>query len=353
MLKIISTMTLIDKLNALIPSRFRSAIIHFSVWVTLFTILYSYGAMMGRDFNAFFLIPNAIYVLLFYLNYSVLVEKLLFRGRVWGYVLAIVVIFTALFFLMDTLSEIADKYITDTPQRPERHNILGHVLFSILVLAPSLSIKMTIKWFDAQKRIQESERMRTEMELTSLKNQLNPHFLFNSLNNIYALIAFNPKVAQSSLMNVCDLLRYQLYDSDYAEVELEKEVQFIENYSNLMRLRLTDSVCVEVDLPTNCEGTKVAPLLFISLVENAFKHGVDSEKESHINIRMTVVGSVIRFVCRNSYHPKTAQDLSGSGIGLVNLVRRLELIYPHSHTYDVKQIDNEYITTLIINTKRK
>ncbi len=344
-------MKLLDKLNTFIPVKYRTAILHISIWVTLFTVIFSYGTMMGRDFNLAALVPNILYVSLFYLNYSLLVEKLLFNRRVWAYVLCNIIVFTLVYFLMRELGEFVTNFTEDPPRQfnPRRH-FGGHILFSILVIAPSLSVKMTTKWFDTQKKINESEMMRKEMELASLKNQLNPHFLFNALNNIYALIAFQPKTAQSSLLNVCDLLRYQLYESDLPKVELENEVKFLENYSKLMKLRISDSVRINIDLPSNIIGVRVAPLLFISLVENAFKHGVSNEDESFIDIKLTVVESEIIFICKNSNYPKTQDDRSGSGIGLVNLRRRLELIYPHSHSYKINSNEKYYEAVLIINT---
>ncbi len=346
-------MKFVEIINRLLPRRLRGFLVHISVWAALFALMHSYGTMMGREFNILIIIPNLIYISLFYLNYSVLIERLLFKGRVWGYILTNVAIFTALFFVMDELGDFIDKRIDRVdPQRGEfGQSVFGHVFFSVLVIAPSLSIKMTAKWLDSREKIRESESMRVEMELSALKNQLNPHFLFNSLNSVYALISLNPSVAQSSLMSVCDLLRYQLYDSNYPQVALDKEIEFINNYCKLMRVRLGDSVNITVDLPQSTDGVRVAPLLFISLVENAFKHGVDADKQSYINIKMTLIGGIIRLTCTNSNYPKTSQDRSGSGIGLVNLQRRLELIYPHTHTYDVKVLDDSYIVTLIINTQ--
>ncbi len=341
----------------MLPKGLQSVIIHCSVWVILLAIMHAYGSMVGREFNLLIIVPNLAYISLFYFNYSLLIEKLLFRRKITAYILVNIVVFTLMFYAMHELGELMDSYVQkeydfEPKREPLRHSIVGYIFFSILVVAPALSIKMTRKWLDAQQKIRESERMRVEMELASLKNQLNPHFLFNSLNNIYALISFNPSVAQSSLLSVCDLLRYQLYDSDYKVVELEKEVRFIGSYCDLMCLRFGDGVKVTVDLPKNTAGIKVAPLLFISLVENAFKHGVDSQEECYINIRMSIMEGQILFVCSNSNHPKSAQDRSGSGIGLANLVRRLDLIYPHGYSYDVNRTDNDYIVTLIINTQQ-
>ncbi len=347
-------MKFVEIINRLLPRRLRGFLVHTSIWAALFALMHSYGTMMGKEFNILIIIPNLVYISLFYLNYSVLIERLLFKGRVWGYILTNVAIFTALFFVMGELGDFIDKRIDHVdPQRGDfGQSVFGHIFFSVLVIAPSLSIKMTAKWLDSREKIRESESMRVEMELSALKNQLNPHFLFNSLNSVYALISLNPSVAQSSLMSVCDLLRYQLYDSNYPQVALDKEIEFINNYCKLMRVRLGDSVNVTVDLPQRTDGVRVAPLLFISLVENAFKHGVDADKQSFVNIKMTLIGGIISLTCTNSNYPKTSQDRSGSGIGLVNLQRRLELIYPHTHTYDVKIMNDSYIVTLIINTQQ-
>lgn len=138
------------------------------------------------------------------------------------------------------------------------------------------------------------EQERTEAELKNLKNQLNPHFLFNTLNNIYSLIAISPERAQSAVLELSKLLRYVLYENTQPYVPMEKELEFNHNYIELMRLRLARHVQVDVNIPTGlCRGYKIAPLLFITLIENAFKHGTSASTRSFVKINMvrTFTGS--------------------------------------------------------------
>ena len=199
-----------------------------------------------------------------------------------------------------------------------------------LTVGLAVALKTTRRWREAEASRQELERSRAEAELRHLKSQLNPHFLLNTLNNIYALIALDADKAQQAVHGLSKLLRYVLYDNQADTVPLAREAEFIRHYIGLMRLRLQPGV----DLRTSIRllpGSKaaIAPLLFISLIENAFKHGVAATGESfiHIDIEERPGGIVICHTA-NSLHPKGESDRSGSGIGLSQVARRLELAYP-------------------------
>ena len=207
----------------------------------------------------------------------------------------------------------------------------------------------------SQKKFQQSKadylsmKSRMEAELKSLRNQLNPHFLLNTLNNIYALIAFDTDKAQQAVQELSRLLRYVLYDNQEKYVPLCKEVGFICNYIELMRIRLPRHVRLDVSLPENPSHTLVAPLLFISLVENAFKHGVSNDRPSFIDIDIREEEGVLACRIENSFFPKSEADRSGSGIGLANLCRRLEMIYPGRYEMKYGQHGDTYETLLRIN----
>jgi len=216
----------------------------------------------------------------------------------------------------------------------------------------SVAIKMTNRWIQSENEIRELEKSRTEAELKNLRNQLNPHFLFNTLNNIYSLIALSPEKAQQAIMDLSKLLRYVLYDNSPEFVPLQKEMEFVRNYVELMRLRLTDNTEIKISLPQSASsGTLIAPLLFISLIENAFKHGVSNSQPSFIHIDISEYSDQ-RIVCtiENSYFPKNETDKSGSGIGLDNLRKRLELLYPGRYLLNIEQTDDKYISALILFT---
>lgn len=228
-----------------------------------------------------------------------------------------------------------------------------------MIFAASLggSIHLSKQWRKTQKLLTEAKREKTEAELKNLKNQLNPHFLLNTLNNIYSLIAFDSEKAQMAVWELSKLLRYVLYDNQANMVPLEKELDFIRNYVALMRIRISQQVEVKLQLHTReHSNTLIAPLIFISLIENAFKHGISSTHPSFIDIAITETDqAAVRCVIRNSNYPKNHQDKSGSGIGLEQVQRRLDLLYPGQYEWS-KGTDEEqkvYTSTLIIYTTTK
>ena len=197
----------------------------------------------------------------------------------------------------------------------------------------AVGVRQIKRNYDLKVKIEEEKRKSAEAELTWLKSQLNPHFLFNTLNNISSLTQIDPDKAQESIGQLSDLLRYALYDSDKDLVPLAGEIDFMNNYIGLMSLRCNEMTTVEKDFSIQAGDAKVAPLLFISLVENAFKHGVNARYPSFIRVRMDSDGNDLLFSCENSIFEKTGTDHIGSGIGLENLQRRLELLYPGAFDY--------------------
>ena len=221
----------------------------------------------------------------------------------------------------------------------------------VLVVGLSAAIKVTQKWITTEKERKQLEQERTEAELKNLKNQLNPHFLFNTLNNIYSLIAISPERAQSAVLEPSKLLRYVLYENTQPYVPMEKELEFNHNYIELMRLRLARHVQVDVNIPTGlCRGYKIAPLLFITLIENAFKHGTSASTRSFVKINMSEPSpGVIECDIENSSFPKNETDKSGSGIGLKNLSRQLELLYPGKYNLHAESDSHIYRSMLTID----
>lgn len=154
-----------------------------------------------------------------------------------------------------------------------------------LTVGLAVAIRMTGNWYRIEAEKQQIEKERTQAELKNLKSQLNPHFLFNTLNNIYALIPIDRTKAQFAVHSLSHMLRYVLYENNQNYIPLEKEIQFVRNYVELMELRLPDRVETTVDLPEQADGYTIAPLLFITLVENAFKHGVSRRSRRSCTFR--------------------------------------------------------------------
>lgn len=296
-------------------------------------------------------------MIIFYGNYFLLIDRVLFARGVIQFLLVNLVLFVVLSLLLDAwygyyfVHIIGDKHHPGGP--PKIMFILRNCLTMALTAALSVAIRMTENWHALENEKKELEKARAEAELQNLKSQLNPHFLFNTLNNIYSLIAIDAERAQYAVYDLSRLLRHVLYEDRQPFVALEQELVFMKSYIELMGLRLSDKVDLQVELPDDGKGILVAPLLFITLIENAFKHGISPTEKSFVHIYFKVeTDGKIHCRIENSNYPKKDNDRSGSGIGLENLRKRLELLYPGK--YDLKTVSEgkTYVAELILNAER-
>lgn len=301
------------------------------------------------------------FLLVFYANYCYLIPRYLFERRIKQYLLLNVLLIAC----TTAGAHLWQEYLFQ-PHAPigkgGRHMgppkwifLLRDTFSMILTVGLSTAIKMSGRWEQMEAARREAEKSRTEAELKNLRSQLNPHFLLNTLNNIYALIAFDADKAQAAVQELSRLLRYVLYDNQQNFVPLSKEMEFIRNYIELMRIRLSANVNVETAINIRPDSrTEIAPLLFISLIENAFKHGISPTEPSFIRIRFSETPEEVRCKIANSHHPKNLADKSGSGIGLEQVRKRLELTYPDCHEWrqEVSEDGKEYRSTLIIKLKQ-
>jgi len=323
-------------------------LLHIAVWAVLFLaplsfISRSYGSLTGQFLMAF--ASPLMTMLVFYLNYMVLTSRMLLMDpsypqshHVYGkryYLTTNAVLCIVLGILLHLWMTFCHEVFDDPEHRMPTLTLLQTVLIilrNILALALAAAIATTIqlslRWFKSEEARRDAEAARTEAELRNLRNQISPHFLLNTLNNIYALTAFDVEKAQSAIEQLSMMLRHMLYDNQQEEVEWDKEVKFLESYVNLMKIRLPQSADVTFSAQCTDKGVTVAPLLFISLIENAFKHGVSPTEPCFIHIRLEARDGQITCDIENSYHPKSATDQSGHGIGLQQVERRLELNYP-------------------------
>lgn len=365
--------------------------LHIAAWMLVFVSPFLFLKEIKEEgietnYFALFFVQFAL-MCIFYTNYAILIPKILFKNRISVFVICNAILISALSFSMLKVHEKWGPHPPHVVERIEKERMLenggihqhppfelnrppmpkplppphhkkerGFHAFLVLIWVSVIAVllRYTKRWFNSVAERKELERERAEMELKNLKNQLNPHFLFNTLNNIYALIGLQQEKAQQAVLDLSQLLRYALYEGNQQQVTLQKEVDFIENYIKLMKLRLTDSVVVTSETEIGNNGNKtIAQMLFIALVENAFKHGVSLEQPSYINMKMEVNDeSLLTFAIENSNHPKNSQDKSGSGIGLENLKRRLSLLYPDRYTYKVEADEHRYKTTLTIKLEQ-
>ncbi len=231
-----------------------------------------------------------------------------------------------------------------------RFKVLSHFITTFLVCGFSLGLKLLQRTIANEQRTKELEKEKLNSELAFLKSQISPHFFFNTLNNIYSLIGINSNDAQESVLKLSKLMRYLLYDSDKERIRLSKEIDFLKHYLDLMKLRLSKSVALEVSLPENYPDISIPPLLFISFIENAFKHGVSYQDNSFISLHMSVNKDKIHFIITNSIRRRVFEyDSRHSGIGMDNIIKRLNLLYPHSHNLRVTEKDDKFIVDLELN----
>ena len=253
-----------------------------------------------------------IYLLNFYFS----VPLLWFRRRFWlfGVVNVAMIVIGNLHFIGNF------GVIPDFARAGYSSFVIFSLLFCLMAIAIALSIRYML-------RRNERKQKEVEAELAWLKNQINPHFLFNTLNNISSLAQIDGDETQEAIMQLSDLLRYALYESNKPKVPVSGEVEFMQNYIDLMKLRCNEMTQVNAQFTIHDSQVEVAPLLFISLVENAFKHGMDSNAPATIDISLCEEDGTLVFVCDNTNNPKPTKDRSGSGIGLENTRRRLNLLY--------------------------
>lgn len=287
----------------------------------------------------------------FYFNTYFLIRKLFLPGKMFWY---LVTILGCLVFISATnllFSNIIDTWI---PGEPHRFNALHRLFFpvfpSLFVFAISTAIKITNEWFRAEKQKKEMENEKLHSELAFLKSQVNPHFLFNILNNICSLARKKSDDTENAIIQLSRIMRYMLYDSKDEKVSLEKEVEYLQNYIELQRLRISESVSISFTIEGNIQGKMVEPMLLIPFVENAFKHGVSYLDESHIGILLKIDDGVLHFRVENNRSKKSDDPVQlESGIGLKNVLRRLDLLYPATHSIILDDTGAKYIVNLDIS----
>lgn len=334
-------------------------LIHVLVWGMIFVFPFIFRShdseLVTWDRYLGFAVMLLSTIIVFYLNYIYLIKHYLFEGNKIQFFLINVLVIIATSFIVHWIMEILPRpeRVNRFPEDMDREMFHLRMFFSnvsrlSVAAIVSLAIKSTSSWYKSEEEKKELRRTNNEAELQNLKSQLNPHFLFNTLNNIYSLIAFSPEKAQTAVHDLSRLLRYVLYDSSNALISIEKELDFARNTIELMRIRLPEAVDVKTTISCLTPNAFIAPLLFVSLIENAFKHGVSNSQTSFIHIN--IYQEADKMICRieNSYFPKSKSDKSGSGIGLINLKKRLELLYPNRHYFEQKNDEQTYTVKLSI-----
>ena len=331
--------------------------IQVAVWLIIMLAMPLATYLSTQDFHAtrtsFFVVWGIMHspFIIYFVNFYLFGPFLFFKRRFWLFglcnLLAIVALnsqFLMLWFARDRIPEMPE--MTPNMWIGFFSGFFMFLLLNCFVAAIAIGIRHFIRTRDIRQQLKDEKAKNTEAELAWLKNQINPHFLFNTLNNISSLTQIDPDAAQDAIAQLSDLLRYAMYETNKKTVPIQGEVEFMRNYISLMKLRCNEKTEVNCQFSIVNSQLEVAPLLFISLIENAFKHGVSSSRPSRIDISLTTypspigggqegaVGGSLVFTCDNTNYPKDDADRSGSGIGLENTRRRLDLMYANRYTWE-------------------
>jgi hypothetical protein len=300
-------------------------------------------AVLLADSLSFTFIMSMLYLILL-----VLIPKLLFRSKVFLFFVSIVaiiiLIYLAVWFFDYYYLRPADPGNMQHVELSFMHFIEVGAICSVL-LGAVVGLKVFKKWINDVQRINELQQINLKAELEGLKSQVNPHFLFNTLNNVLVLVKTDPERASQVLLGLSDLLRYQLYDSSREKIHLPKDISFIQNLLALEKIRKNDFE-YEIHIEGNAENVNLPPFLFIPFVENAIKHGASTVGHSYLTLHFRITETQLFFSSENS-KPSVKRNAIG-GLGLNNIKRRLELLYPGKHTLAITDDADKYIVTLII-----
>lgn len=218
----------------------------------------------------------------------------------------------------------------------------------LLLMGMNLGVKLYFRSQEATKAITQIEKHALERQLQYLKYQVNPHFFMNTLNNIHALVDIDPERAKTSIVELSKLMRYVLYEGNNKLTSLSREVQFLRNYVQLMSMRYTGNVSICLDVPEVLPDSMLPPLLLVIFVENAFKHGISYRTKSFVEINLQPHGDRLLFSCRNSRPEIKHDENMKGGVGLSNVRRRLDLLFPGNYTLDIKEQEDTYTVHLDI-----
>ncbi len=330
--------------------------IHALVWILLLVIPYAstdqiFNALdpsSDKDYLLLCLSLSAVLIITFYFNYFFLIPRYLLRKKYWLYFSFLLLAILTVLFLSGLLFFFSDFSPGTFPHTtPAVEKIIPVIIVNALLLW-FLAIVSSILW-TTYHRLKQTESEKLSAQIASLKSQINPHFLFNTLNNIYAIAIDTSPKAADMVDKLSEMMRYTMKDTQQDFVLLEDEINYISNFIELQKLRLDRSVKLEYYMLDYIPSLRIAPMLLIPFIENAFKHGVNSEQKSRIKIEISLNKTEFQLTVVNN-KVSVQQELSErSGLGIINTSHRLNLIYPSKHLLVINETEKEFFVSLHIN----
>ena len=361
-------------------------IIYTLMWIALYLspLMSIYMRMSGNphiDFSWYEILNawkfNTVWIVLFAIHNFLLAPLLIIKRRTWLYTALVVALLVATMFTLSAMRPSHSK-MRHAPQRSEccEHDCMdaemmaskqqpppmreggplmmfgpGEVVIffgGLLLMGMNLGVKLYFRSQEDADILSQIEKHALERQLQYLKYQVNPHFFMNTLNNIHALVDIDPERAKASIVELSKLMRYVLYEGNNRLTPLSREVQFLNNYVRLMSMRYSDNVRISLDVPEILPDSMLPPLLLVIFVENAFKHGISYRTKSFVEISLQPHGDRLLFSCRNSRPEIKHDENMKGGVGLSNVRRRLDLLFPGNYTLDIKEQEDTYTVHLDI-----
>jgi hypothetical protein len=339
-------------------------IIHIAAWACflLLPLVFSprpreheFNLFTDHYFSTFFFVNVGIIIAFYYLNTLLLIPKLLDNKKFVAYTLLVLGLMIFYGFVPriyhGMFGSLQAPSAIPRPPRTRTFPLLApfNIALFLLVFVFSTGIKVINQWLKSEQRTKEIANEKLQTELSFLKAQINPHFLFNTLNNIYALASSQSEQTAPAVMKLSSIMRYVLTEARSDLVPLEREILFTSHYIELQKMRLTDKTRIEFTISGEPFGRQIAPLLLLPFVENAFKYGISTRECSPIRILLEIREEALLFsVSNHKHYNSTLRMTENTGIGISNTRRRLDLLYPEKYDLDINDQPHEFSVHLNI-----
>ncbi len=324
----------------------------------IFPYNHSKPPLQSPRFIYLFITSNLLLICFYYFNTKILIPATLAKKKIIFYislVLASLLVYLTVLYLIDANSEETKLFLQTAMARSR--NFTGPHFFAagpmaqfFVALTISSGSKLISQWLSAEEIKEEITKQQLQTELSLLTSQVNPHFLFNTLNGIYTLAVTDNEKTADAVMKLSRIMRYTLEESKNEFVTLNQEIEFINSYIELQKIRLTDNVKICFKVTADTDNVRIAPLLFIPFIENAFKYGISAHHDSQISVTLSTDKNNLLFESTNAIFPHTkSKTEKGTGMGISNAKRRLELLYQDNHSLAVENGEHTYKISLSIN----
>ena len=321
-----------------------------AVWVLLKN--FQTSSAIGLTDVIFTIIFSMFLAVAVYVELLLLIPRLLQKGKYLFFIIASILLAILGTWLLINLFDPIVETLFPGYYLISYFDFLSTLKYFIIFLTLTSLLHLSTSWFQlkaSENKLLQLEQEHLKAELDALKGQLNPHFLFNSLNSIYALVLKQAETAPDALLKLSGALRYVIYEANADKVSIDKELAFLEDYIALQKLRVTNAHQLDITIERDEAALDIAPLLLVTILENCFKYGLQEHADmANISIQLLIQNGVLTLRTKNGVFEQDSPETAASGVGLKNLIKRLELIYPDSHHLHISEVSNIFAVELVI-----